>query len=112
LYEIRYVRGHDGRILKRAALTVEETTPSLEAPAKVVAGSRISVRWTGPDLAGDFIAIANRGSGPYRYLDFAYTSAGSPASLAAPFRPGRFEIRYISGDSKEVLAAIPVRVVR
>jgi len=109
-YEIRYVSGSDNRTLRRKELVVEAAPATLEVPGNVLAGARFEVRWTGPDRGGDFIAIAPVGSRSGRYLDWFFTSAGNPASLAAPFKPGAYEVRYVSSDPREVLASIPVTV--
>jgi Ca-activated chloride channel family protein len=109
-YEVRYVSGSGNRVLRRADIVVQAAPVHLEAPAAVIAGDRFQVLWTGPNLAGDYISIARPSSGPRQHVDFSYTSAGNPASLAAPFRRGYFEIRYVSGATGEILTAVRVRV--
>jgi Ca-activated chloride channel family protein len=109
-YEIRYVDGDDGRVLRRASVTVVETPVQLKAPRKVRAGTRFDVRWSGPDLPGDFLAVARPGDPPGRYEDWAYTTLGSPTNLAAPFEAGSYEIRYVSESGQKIVAAIDIRV--
>lgn len=103
-YEVRYLDSSGENIVARTAVEVVAVPIRLEAPEKVAAGSRFKVTWTGPDGPGDFIAIAPAGSGRRRHLDWAYTSQGSPADLAAPFQPGTYEVRYVSGDGLTVRA--------
>lgn len=109
-YEIRYIDGDDGRVLRRADLVVVETQVRLKAPRKVRVGTRFDVRWTGPDRPGDYLAVARPGDPPEHYEDWAYTSLGSPTSLAAPFEAGAYELRYITDWGSEILAAIPLNV--
>ena len=109
-YEIRYVEGDGNRVRRRTAVSVEATSVSLKAPRRVRAGTRFELRWTGPNRQGDYLAVAATAAGPLDHEDWVYTSAGSPASLAAPFAAGDYELRYVSGDSQEILAAIPIAV--
>ena len=109
-YEVRYVEGDRHRVRRRAAIAVVPASVTLKAPRRVRAGTRFDVRWTGPDRPGDYLAVAARGAAPQQHEDWCFTSAGSPASLAAPFEPGDFELRYVSGAGQEVLAALPLTV--
>ena len=109
-YELRYVRSADGEVLAREEIAVVATAISLQAPKEVDAGNRFTVTWSGASSEGDFIALAPAGSNPRRHLDFAFTSQGHTVSLAAPFRPGKFEVRYISASGGQVLARVPLRV--
>jgi len=103
-FELRYVRAEDGEVLARQRFTVKTETVSLQTPQEVEAGSRFTVEWTGPPGGGDFIAIAKKSAPAGRYLDWAYTTAGRRLTLAAPNRPGRYEVRYVSGSEIEILA--------
>jgi Ca-activated chloride channel family protein len=109
-YEIRYVEGDGNRVRRRTTVSVVTTPVSLKAPRRVRAGTRFDLRWTGPNRPGDYLAVAVRGAGPLDHEDWAYTAAGSPASLAAPFAAGEYELRYVSGNTHEILAAIPITV--
>jgi Ca-activated chloride channel family protein len=109
-YEVRYVEGDGNRIRRRAALSVVPTAVTLKAPRRVAAGTRFNVRWTGPNRPGDYLAVTARGAAPRLHEDWCYTSVGSPASLAAPFEAGDYELRYVSGADAEVLATLPIMV--
>ena len=102
-FELRYVRAEDGEVLARRHLTVVVEAVSLKAPPEVEAGSRFVVVWTGTPGGGDFIAIAKEGDAVGKHLDWSYTTVGRRLTLAAPFRPGRYEIRYVSGSEVEIL---------
>jgi len=108
-YEVRFVRSTDNRVIGRSEVNVVSIPAHLRLPEQVRAGTRFEVEWSGPDGPGDFIAIARLQTKPRRYLDFAYTSSGTPANLAAPFRPGTFEVRYVTGEMK-ILARAEISV--
>ncbi|MFV2071990.1 MAG: hypothetical protein ACC742_04975 [Thermoanaerobaculales bacterium] len=109
-YELRYVRDADGEILARAAITVFTTAVTVQAPPTAQAGTRFEVVWTGTPAEGDFLTIAPAGSKPRRHLDWATANVGSPLTLAAPFNPGDYEVRYISGKDKSIVASSPLTV--
>lgn len=109
-YEIRFVQANE-KVLARQAITVTAATATLSAPAQAAAGSTISVTFTGPPSgSGDYIAIAEMGSDDLRYINYAYTSNGSPASLRMPTTPGDYELRFIQGNEK-LLARRAIKVV-
>lgn len=101
-YEVRYVRGSDNEILARHDLEVVTVDLALEVPARVRAGTRFTVRLRGTTTPGDIIAVAAVGAGVDEHLDWIDADAGRPLSLAAPFEPGTYEVRYISGSELEI----------
>ena len=109
-YEVRYVRGLDGEVLAREALEVVHTAIRIEAPETVDAGTRFPVTWHGTSAAGDLIAVARVGAPAGGWFDFAYVGGEHSSTLAAPFKPGRYELRYISGAGLEILDARPLLV--
>lgn len=109
-YEIRYVRADDGEVLARHALAVVVEEITLDVPRVVEAGTRFEVAWSGTAARGDFITIAHTRSGPKDYLDWSYADLGSPVSLAAPFEPGKYVVRYVSGKSDDILDHRPIEV--
>jgi Ca-activated chloride channel family protein len=109
-YEARYVDGERSKIRARAPIEVTAIPITLSAPATTPAGLRFDVAWTGPAAPGDFLAISKPGAGPTRTLDWASTTIGSPITLAAPSKPGAYEIRYVADGGREVLAVTPIEV--
>jgi len=91
-YEIRYVLAQGDTLLAARPITVIAATVSLEAPDEAAVGETISVVWEGPDesVGG-------------RYINYAYTDRGSPASIKMPSKPGNYEIRYILDQGKTTL---------
>jgi Ca-activated chloride channel family protein len=109
-YELRYVRATDGEVLARSQVVVKTIGVVLEVPPDVEAGTRFEVGWSGTPGPGDFIAVAKPRWGPKRHLDWSYTDFGSPVSLAAPFETGRYEVRYISGETSRITDRIEIEV--
>jgi hypothetical protein len=85
--------------------------PSGSAPA----GSTVTIKWTGPNSPGDYITVVRRGARPNDYLGYQATSDGraavNPLSIVLPAEPGAYEIRYMLGTPRSVLAAVPYEVV-
>jgi Ca-activated chloride channel family protein len=109
-YELRYVDGETGAVLASAAIHVNAVTAGLEVPKHAVVGRRFEVVWQGPAADGDFIAVCKPGMPAHRYLDWAATTVGSPVSLAAPDKPGRYEVRYVAERGREVLAVTSIEI--
>jgi Ca-activated chloride channel family protein len=109
-YELRYVRASDGEVLARQQLSVVAVEISLKAPPVVEAGSRFEVQWIGTAGDGDFLAVASPGSGAKKHFDWTYASLGSPVTLAAPFEPGQYVVRYVSGSTHKVVARKTLKV--
>lgn len=108
-YEVRYVSGQGDRTLASARFEVTTPAVTLSGPPEARAGTRVTVTWTGPDLTGDLVAVAPAGSDAGRMADWAYTSAGSPLTVAAPERPGEYELRYVSDGKVLARAKLMVR---
>ncbi len=104
VYEIRYVSGQSNATLARAPLTLTANTASLSAPETANAGGVITVEWQGPNNEKDYITIVETGADAGTYNSYAYTSAGSPATITAFDTAGTFELRYVSGQSEATLA--------
>ncbi len=103
-YEIRYVFGRTKEILANIDLKVTPVTASLEAEESVPVGSDFKVVWKGPNNNGDYIAIVKENAGEKSYEDYKYTSVGNPAILQSPGFEGEYQLRYIMGQSRAVLA--------
>jgi len=107
-YELRYVHGPSDKTLATAQIEVVEVFGTVEAPAEVAAGAEFEVIWTGPSNQGDYITIVAAGAEESEFEDYAYTQNGSPAKITAPDGIGDFEVRYVFGQSRTVLASTPI----
>ena len=93
--------------LARQALKIEGATASVKAAATLKAGAEFEVTWSGPNNPRDYITIGNAAT---KYMDYKYTSAGSPVKITAPEKPGEYEVRYILGQGDTVIATQKVTV--
>ncbi|HUF87782.1 MAG TPA: VWA domain-containing protein [Thermohalobaculum sp.] len=109
-YELRYVTGQAKETLARLPITVQAMSASLEAPPVIGAGAQIEVAWQGPDNQNDFITIVPVGEAEGKHGDYDYTRKGSPLSVRAPDQPGSYELRYVTGQTRETLARLPITV--
>jgi hypothetical protein len=70
----------------------------------------VTVKWSGPNGRGDYITVTRKGSDTFAYLDYKMTSDGrapvNPVSLVLPAEPGTYEIRYVTGAPRRVLATV------
>lgn len=111
-YQIRYhLANPDGstRVVGRSAnFTPKRVAAALEGPGEVLAGSVISVRWTGPNNDRDYVTIVRKGAAEGAYLDYKYTKAGNPLELTVPTAAGEYELRYASDTSSKTLASRPI----
>ncbi|MGD8439092.1 MAG: hypothetical protein PVG53_01050 [Holophagae bacterium] len=111
-YELRYVDGTTGDVLARAPIEVETIAVTLDVPPSATAGKRFTVSWTGPAAPGDMLTISRTEAPRHRILDWASTAVGSPATLAAPERPGRYEVRYMTGAGGDIAARAEIDITR
>jgi hypothetical protein len=93
--------------LARQPLKIEGAAATVQAPATIKSGAEFEVAWTGPNNPRDYITIGNA---QRKYLDYKYTSGGSPVKITAPEAPGEYEVRYILGQGDTVIAAQQVTV--
>jgi Ca-activated chloride channel family protein len=106
--EVRYMTGQGAKVLKRFPLRVVAAEISLSAPAAAAAGSKVTVTWTGPNNAGDYITLVPQSLPDGQYASYANTNAGSNVSVVALKSAGPAEIRYMSGQGAKVLKRIPI----
>ncbi|WP_458791718.1 vWA domain-containing protein [Yoonia sp. MH D7] len=102
-YEIRYILAQDNVILSSRAITVNEVTATVTAPATAPMGSSVAVQWTGPAYPRDYISVAQIGDSGGQYVNYTYVEDSSPLQLLMPPAAGSYEIRYILGQDNVVL---------
>ena len=85
------------------ALTASvRTLPENHAPIN----SDITVFWEGPNRVGDYITIAKAGSAEGTYSKYKETSSGKAVTLRVPAETGEYEIRYMLGKPRRILATV------
>ncbi len=109
-YEVRYHMGRSSSVLASTPLQVLPNTATVAGPPTAAGGSSFAVAWTGPDNPGDFVTIVPAGASNREYLTYAYTGGGTPATLRAPLEPGAYEVRYMTGVRRDVLASAPIQI--
>src|SRR5262245_10767924 len=90
------------------------SVPSLEAPAKAPAGSRVEIKWTGPGNSLDRIGVVPAGAPDATFpkgLPSYPASSSYPATVRLPDQPGEYELRYLSFLGGKVLARRAITVV-
>jgi len=111
-YELRYVTGQGNEVLARQTIRTLPLSVSLQAPNTAAAGASLKVSWNGPNYAGDYITIVEPTASKDAYTSYFYTKNQPPDQgiLKAPAKPGAYEIRYIAGQAKEILATRKIQV--
>lgn len=107
-YELRYVTGQSSIILASRPITVGGTEASLSPADTVQAGSLLEVPWEGPNNPGDVINLVPAAGG--QRAAWGYPGNGNPATMTAPLKPGAYELRYQTGQSRAILARAPITV--
>ena len=108
IYELRYVHGPTDKTLAALEITLTEVAATLKAPSEVAAGAEFEVVWSGPSNQGDYITIVEAGAEDRAFEDYAYSKNGSPATITAPDGLGAYEVRYVLGQDRRVLASTPI----
>jgi Ca-activated chloride channel family protein len=110
-YEIRYVLGADATVLARQTISVGAIGAALTAQDRAVVGEPVKVDWQGPGYDRDYVAVAEIGAKPGKYIGYAYTRNGNPAVVDMPLFPGQYELRYIQHQDTKILATREIEVV-
>ncbi len=108
--ELRYMTGRGAQVLARRSIRVVAAEVSLDAPTSAAAGTPVSVKWTGPDNAGDYLTIVAKGTPEGQYGPYTQTNRGSPLTVTAPKTAGEAELRYVSGQGAKTLARRPIQI--
>ncbi|HEV7608871.1 MAG TPA: VWA domain-containing protein [Steroidobacteraceae bacterium] len=110
-YELRLCEAASPyRTLVARPIKLTGASASVSAPATVAAGATFEVKWTGPNNERDYVTIGEITPGGRLYLDYKYSRQGSPVKLAAPDKPGNYEVRYILGVGDTVIARQSITV--
>ena len=115
----RYLQAADGAALAAAlGEVVSEPVPppppqapaqaTLDAPDSAPMGSRLQVRWTGPNAGLDAIAVVQIIDGKPTVHDYGYVKDGNPLTLTMPGEPGNYLLQYRHRD-QDVIATRPIQ---
>ncbi|MEL6684614.1 MAG: VWA domain-containing protein [Pseudomonadota bacterium] len=115
-YIIQYFLGQDRAVLTTVPFTATEVGATLTLPPEAVAGSTISVGWTGPGYEDDYIGIgAMDATASAQWDNFFYVEDNTPGDLLVPMQPGEYLVQYFLGQDRailvsETLTVTPVKV--
>ena len=109
--EVRYLTA-GGQVVARQGIRIREATAQLvELPPEVKADERIQLKWKGPDNRDDLIVFAFPDDNPSAYKTYIYCRNGQENNkIQAPREPGTYELRYVTGQSKKILARSQIQV--
>jgi len=110
-YEVRYLTGQKYITLTRVPITLTEVTATLDAPDQIVSYDKVAVTWTGPGNDTDFIAIYNGNDEVAKLTGHGYIKRGNPIQIRGPKEPGTYEIRYVTGQQRNILARKTLEVI-
>ena len=109
-YVIRYHLGSSYRVVGSRPLRVGAVGATLKFAESAVAGGLLSVAWTGPGHASDFISIDAPGAADRDYGNYDYPQRGNPLGIRVPDAPGDYLVRYHLANSYGVIGSAPLRV--
>jgi len=107
-YELRYRTRASGRQLATLAITVAAVPSSLDAPAQAEPGSQLEVTWEGPGNAYDAVELVAVGGDGRAAARAAILGGRNPVVLRLPDAAGEYTLRYVTTQSKTVLATRPI----
>lgn len=108
--EIRYLAGANRATLGRTSITLIKARVGIEPPDSIFTNQTITIDWTGPQNQNDYLTIVPSNTPDNQRGTISLTAQGSPSRINTPAEPGDYEIRYISGQSKEVLGRTGIKV--
>jgi Ca-activated chloride channel family protein len=83
----------------------EISDASIQIPAEVEAGTTFLASWTGPNNPHDRLKVVASGAGAKDFSSsYRYVNRGSPLELKAPDTPGPYDVIYVTGQSRTLLA--------
>ncbi|MCB1233024.1 MAG: hypothetical protein KDN19_22455, partial [Verrucomicrobiae bacterium] len=110
--EIRYITGKDKKILASVPITLEAATAKLTSvPEKMVAGDNVAVTWEGPNHKRDVICIVPADAEAKQVNNYIYVTNGPDQKIRVPKKAGNYEVRYVTGRDRKILASQKVTIV-
>lgn len=110
-YLITYFQRQDRTPLVSVPIVLDAPTGTITAPEQAIAGSTISVEWTGPDYKDDYIGIGRvDATGGKQWERWTYTRDGNPAQVVVPSTPGEYLVTYFIRQDRTRLVEAPLTV--
>jgi len=115
LLEARYLtRSENGSrtvIARSEPFSTEALTITLDAPSEVNAGSGFEVTWSGASNPQDFITIVPATDPDRTVAHHKRAREGQAFTLDAPVIEGDYELRYVTSQSRIVIARLAIKVL-
>lgn len=110
-YKVQYISGKDQAVLSEVVFRTMPARAFVRAGKKAVAGTELEVNWSGPNGSGDLIGIYGLNQqGQMTLVSYAKVNKETPLTVLAPDFAGDYQIRYVTGQSKRILAEAPLEV--
>lgn len=109
-YEVRYITAQTRTILTATAFQATEVTATLKSSGAAKAGEKFTVQWEGPGNKNDYITLVPVGAEEKARGPLAFVGTTNEVTITAPKEPGSYELRYITGQARKVLVAVPLSV--
>lgn len=105
-FELRYLLAKSKQVLARRAIVITPVTAALHAADKAVANTKLPVTWEGPGNTYDRVDLHTQGApdNAEPISGASITSRRNPVIVKLPESNGTYELRYITAQSKQVLA--------
>lgn len=86
---------------------------NVSGPATAIAGSRISVSWTGPNGPGDYVTIVPGNAIQWTNEAYYYTGSAPQGSgmLQTSIEDGAYALWYVQGTDDAILARVAIRIL-
>lgn len=110
-YELKYMlEEHNDKVIARRKITLKEATATIQAPTEAVAGSTITIQWSGPDNDSDFLGISRADADGY--TNYTYFHHSNPVTLTVPETPGMYDLKYMMEQHNDrVLAKHRIQIL-
>lgn len=110
-YKVQYISGKDNVVLSEATFRTTNVRSTVKTVESAAAGSELEVEWTGPGGPGDIIGVyGNNQEGILTLIAYSNVGTSSPVTLLAPDYPGIYQVRYVTSQSKLILAETTLKI--
>ena len=109
-YDVIYLMSQGKKVLASTSIEIQPVTAEINPPATAGVNTQIKIPWKGPGYDSDQITISLPDQAPGGRLTYGYAKRGNPAVIKTPKKPGIYEVRYILGQGKKVLAKKTITV--
>lgn len=103
-YEIRYLTGQKKSILTKSSIELKPASATLTIAEKTKLGQPVEVSWTGPAGKNDKIILVYAEQPDNRPIESKSARVQKTLFFRSPKKAGTYEVRYLTGEWKRILA--------